>query len=86
MRMRSLVRLCSGFSSACCNEGRATRSLRAISAFDSPDLTRHRFASAASSGSENIFRFGMAEDLQKVRQKTNFILASRLRFQYEVVV
>lgn len=59
MRMRNLVRLCSGFSSACCIEGRATPNFREISALVIPDLTRNRLANEASSLSEMTRRFDM---------------------------
>jgi len=57
MRMRSLVRLWSGFSSACCTDGLEAFNFRAISALVMPDSERNRLASAARSLSEYIRLF-----------------------------
>ena len=54
IRMRSLVRLISGFSSALKTVGGATPNSRAASTFDLPAFSRNFFANAASSVSCNI--------------------------------
>jgi hypothetical protein len=74
IRIRSLVRLCSGFSSACWTEGRAAFSFLAISAFDMPDLIRNRLASAESSRSQMSFCFDMGLILKKLGRKPTFFL------------
>jgi len=55
MRMRNMVKLSSGCSSALKMEGVETPSCRAASAFDLPTFSRHCFANVANSLSAYIF-------------------------------
>jgi len=80
MRIRSLVRLCSGFSSACCTEGRDAFNFRAMSALVKPDSNRNCLASAERSLSEYMRRFDMGSMVKKLGEKPTFFLKRRCVF------